>query len=164
MAQVLSEPFLLLTVGLMAISLVVMLVIPIFPGQFVIWLAALVYGLVAGWERLGWPVFVVITGAMIVAAVIDFFLGALGARAGGASVWGIAGGLALGLVGLVFVNALGAIVGVVLGLLAIEWYRQQDLSRAWKASRGYLAGLLGSVVIRFVIALIMVAVFLWKVL
>lgn len=163
MSEILADPPLLITLVVMGISLVLMVVIPIVPGQFIVWLAAVIYALVAGWETLGWPVFWALTTMMLIAAAVDFVLGALGARAGGASLWGLAGGFALGLVGLIFVNALGAVAGMLLGLLAVEWYRRKDFAQAWRASKGYLAGLLASVIFRFILAVLMVLLFLWKV-
>ncbi|MFQ5610772.1 MAG: DUF456 domain-containing protein [Anaerolineae bacterium] len=164
MDQILNDPLLLVTLIVMAISLFLTLILPILPGQFLVWLAAVGYGLAAGWEKLGWPTFFVLTGAVILAAIVDAVLGILGARLGGASAWGIVAGLLLGLVGLIVFNAFGAVVGAVAGLMAVEWYRHQEFERAWKASLGYLAGLVASVVVRFVIALLMVIIFLWRVL
>ena len=43
------------------------LVIPIFPGNVVMWLAALIYGLVFGFGRLGGVMFAIITLLMLVA-------------------------------------------------------------------------------------------------
>jgi len=69
-----------LDTSITAITLIIMLiglfglVIPIFPGIFVIWLAALGYGAVTGFSTLGVVLFVLITLLMVIGIVIDNFL------------------------------------------------------------------------------------------
>ena len=61
------------------------LIVPIFPGTVVIWLATLGYGVISGFGRLGMVLFVIITILMLAGTLADnVFLGA-GARKGGAS-------------------------------------------------------------------------------
>lgn len=52
MSHLLSDPLLIGTFVIMGLSVVAMLAVPILPGQFIIWLVALVYGLIAGWPVL----------------------------------------------------------------------------------------------------------------
>src|SRR3990172_6492428 len=73
-----------LTLLFMLIGLVG-LVIPIFPGILVIWLAALGYGVVTGFTTLGTILFVLITLLMLFGVTIDNILMGAGARQGGAS-------------------------------------------------------------------------------
>lgn len=143
----------------MGISLVLMVVIPVLPGQFIIWLAALAYGLLAGWDALGWPVFLVLTVAMLVAAAIDLVAGWVGAKKGGAGNRAIVAGFVAGLVGLVVFNAFGALLGIFGGIVAVEYRRDKDWRRSLRAGGGYLLGLLVSLVARFFIALGMVGLF-----
>ena len=75
------------------------LVIPIFPGGVVIWLAALVYGLIFGFGDTGGWIFVVITILMIVSAGADNVLMGARARVAGASWRGILIGLSAGIIG-----------------------------------------------------------------
>ena len=63
------------------------MVIPIFPGGVVIWLAALVYGLLFGISGWGWVFFIIITLLMIAGIVSDDLLMATSARKHGAT-WG----------------------------------------------------------------------------
>src|SRR4030066_1749655 len=55
------------------------LIVPIFPGITIIWLAALGYGVVTGFTTLGWVLFAALTILFIVGVVIDNVL--MGARA-----------------------------------------------------------------------------------
>jgi len=148
-----------MTLLVMIVSLGLMLIIPVLPGQFIIWLAALVYGVMGGWESMGGGVFALLTVGMIAAAAIDFVAGWVGAQRGGASRKAIIIGLGVGLVGLIVFNAFGALVGVMLGLVGYEYSVDRDLRRAMKAGGGYLLGLLVSLIVRFLIAVGMVFAF-----
>jgi len=148
-----------MTLLVMAVSLGLMLVIPVLPGQFIIWLAALIYGLLAGWDTMGWPVFLLLTVGMVAAAAIDFAAGWLGAKKGGATTKAIIVGLAAGLVGLIVFNAFGALIGVLGGIVGYEYSRDKDFQRALRAGGGYLLGLLVSLIARFLIAVGMVVLF-----
>jgi uncharacterized protein YqgC (DUF456 family) len=119
----------------------------------------LVYGVVVGWERLGWPVFLLLTILTLGAMIVDQIAGWWGAKRGGASFKGIVAGAVVGLVGLIFLNAIGAILGFVLGLMGYEYYQQRDWAEAWRAARGYLLGQLVSLVVRLGIAVAMIAIF-----
>lgn len=157
-------PLLAATLIAMGVSLILMILIPVLPGQFLIWLAALVYGILSGWEDLGGSTFFWLTLLMIVAAIIDFIAGWIGARKGGASWPGIAIGLGLGFLGLIIFNAIGAIAGVLIGIVGYEYYiRDEEWRDAWRAGMGYLGGLLVSLAIRFVISIGMVIIFFTKV-
>lgn len=146
----------------MGVSLILMVVIPVLPGQFLIWLAALIYGLLTGWETLSGGAFFVLTALMVLAAGIDLVAGWMGAKRGGASWPAIAVGLVLGLGGLIIFNAIGAIIGVLLGITGYEYYQNRDWPQSWRAGVGYLGGLLVSLAIRFVISLVMVGIFIWQ--
>jgi uncharacterized protein YqgC (DUF456 family) len=76
-----------------------LLIIPIFPGITVIWLAALLYGIVTGFDTLGIVMFVLITLGMIAGISADNVLMGAGARRGGASWLTIGVALVAGIVG-----------------------------------------------------------------
>lgn len=78
-----------LQTAIFAITLVVMLVglfglmVPVFPGMLVIWLAALGFGIVVGFNTLGIWMFALITGLAVAGSVLDNVFMAAGARQGG---------------------------------------------------------------------------------
>lgn len=164
MEQLLSDPFLTGAFVIMGLSLMAMLAIPILPGQVIIWLTALVYGLIAGWSVLGWGTFIALTILMVVAGLTDEVARWVGAKGGGASWTAIVAGFILGAVGMLLLELPGAILGAVIGIAYVEYRRNKDWKSSLKAAGGYVAGWLGSLVIRFGIAVVMVIIFVFRVL
>jgi uncharacterized protein YqgC (DUF456 family) len=154
----------------LVVTLVVMLigligiVLPVIPGTIVIFLAALVYGLIDGFRAVGWPTLVALGLLTIVATTADLWAGSLGAKAGGASGWSVLLGLIGGLVGLVLFSLPGALAGAVLVVLVVETIRVRNWKRALKAGGGWLLGWVLSTVVQLGIGLTMVTVFAWQVL
>ncbi len=69
-----------LTLTFMLIGLVG-LIIPVFPGLVVIWLAALIYGIAAGFSTKGWIIFILISLLALVGGIMDnIFMGAKARR------------------------------------------------------------------------------------
>jgi uncharacterized protein YqgC (DUF456 family) len=164
MSHILSDPFLTGAFIVMGLSLIAMLAVPILPGQFIIWLAALIYGLIAGWPVLGWGTFIILTVLMLIAGLTDEVARWVGARGGGASWTAIAAGFILGAIGMILFEFVGAILGAVVGIAYVEYRKNKDWNRSLKAAGGYVAGWLGSLVIRFGIAVLMVIIFAIRVL
>src|SRR6185369_4906864 len=111
--------FTIMVVGLAGV------VIPVLPDVWLIWLAALGYGLLAGFS--GWVggiAMVLITLLTVVGVVLDLTLGHAAARRGGASWQAIAASILLGLAGLWFFPPFGSLVGALLGLFLVEYYRR----------------------------------------
>jgi uncharacterized protein YqgC (DUF456 family) len=135
------------TLYAMVLGLIFTLIPPI-PGTFVIWGAALVYGLAMGWEQLGWITFGLMTFLMLVGFGVDLLAGHLGARMGGASCLAVAVGSLLGfalgilasLVGTPLLGCLAGIGGMFGGILLVEWRRSQNWQVALTALQGYIAG------------------------
>lgn len=118
----------------------VVLVIPIFPGLVVMWLAALVYGLIAGWEPLGIVLFVIITILMIVGSLIDNLMMGAGARKSGASWLTIGVALGAGILGTLILPPFGGLIAAPLSVLLLEYRRIGDWEKAWASLRGLIAG------------------------
>jgi uncharacterized protein YqgC (DUF456 family) len=159
------------------ISLFVMMVglimtaVPPLPGTLIIWLAAGFYGLALGWEKLGWLTFSLLTVLMIVGMVVDIVAGHFGAKLGGASCLAITIGAILGfLLGIVFsligtpiLGCLAGLIGMVLGVLWIEWRRNNDWQRAVNATKGYVVGTAAGIIAKVTSGVLMFGVFLIRV-
>jgi len=157
-----------LNISIFALTQIIMLVglfglvIPVFPGTVVIWLAALGYGAVSGFGTLGVILFVIITLLMLAGTVIDnVFMGA-GARKGGASWLSIGVALLAGAAGTLLLPPFGGLIAAPLAVLLLEAYRNKSMEKGWKALRGLATGWGLSFIVRFAIGLLMMALWwLW---
>jgi uncharacterized protein YqgC (DUF456 family) len=157
-----------LNIIVLAVTLFAMLigligiVLPLVPGTIVIFVAALIYALIEGFQAVGWPTLIVLGLLTFIATTADIWASSVGAKMGGASGWSVVVGLVGGLVGFVVLNLPGAIIGAVLGVLLIEIVRVGDLRQAFKAGGGWVLGWILATVVQLVIGLIMVAIFTWQ--
>lgn len=136
------------------------LVIPIFPGIVVIWLAVLAYGLVTGFTTLGWILFVLISILLIVGVTIDNILMNAKAHKEGAAWSSLILGMLAGILGTIFLPPLGGIIAAPLVILLSETIRQHDVKKALRTLRGLLIGWGMSFVARFFIGVVMIGLWL----
>jgi len=162
MEEPLSTLVLILALLLMVVG-VVGTVLPVIPGTILIFLAALVYAVLEGFQAVGWPTLVILGLLTLVATTADLWATSVGAKVGGASGWSVLAGLLGGLVGLVVLSLPGAIFGAILGVLLVEIVRVGDWKQALKAGSGWAIGWVLSTVLQLGIALVMVAIFVWQV-
>ena len=157
-----DDPWLIVALVLMFIGLLGV-ILPLVPGIVLVYLAVLLYAFIEGFARIGPITLAVLTVLAVVGVTADLWVSGLGAKVGGASVWALLGGLVLGLVGLIFFSLPGAVVGSVAGVVAVEMWRVRDWRKVLKSGGGWLIGWLLSTVVQLSIALIMIAIFLWRV-
>lgn len=161
----------LLDIGLFGLTQLFMLVglfglvVPVFPGIVVMWLAALGYGLLGGWSTLGIVIFVFLTLLMILGTTVDNLLMGVGARRGGASWLSIGLALLFGIVGTLLWPPIGGIIAAPLSVLLLEYLHRGNWSEAWGAFRGLATGWGLSFVVRFGIGVVMMLLWwlwVWK--
>lgn len=135
-------------------------ILPILPGLVMIWAAALVYGLVMGFEGEGIALFALITVLMLIGSVVDNVLMGGSARRSGAS-WVAVGVALLGaLVGSLLWPPLGGLLLALVGIFAVEYLRLRDWRKALDSTRGLAVGCGWAVVVRALIALLMIGLWL----
>jgi uncharacterized protein YqgC (DUF456 family) len=161
----------LLDIGLFGLTQLFMLVglfglvVPVFPGIVVMWLAALGYGLLGGWSTLGIVIFVFLTLLMILGTTVDNLLMGVGARRGGASWLSIGLALLFGIAGTLLWPPIGGIIAAPLSVLLLEYLHRRNWSEAWSAFRGLATGWGLSFVVRFGIGVVMMLLWwlwVWK--
>jgi uncharacterized protein YqgC (DUF456 family) len=128
------------------------LLVPFFPGIEVIWITALVYGLLTKFGTLGGWMFALITLIGLFAMVIDNILMVTLARHEGAAWKSLLLGFLGGLVGMVFLPPWGGLIGAPLAVFLFEYLRLKDWKKAWAALRGLAVGWLASLLVRFMLA------------
>lgn len=148
-----------LTLLIMLMGLV-LLIIPIFPGITVIWLAALLYGIVTGFDTLAIVMLVLITLGMIAGISADNVLMGAGARRGGASWLTIGVALVAGIVGTILFPPIGGFIAIPIAIFLLELARIREWRGAWRATRGLALGLGLSFLVRFGIGLLMIGAWL----
>ena len=182
-----NEPILWITLVVMLVGLAGS-VLPALPGVPLIFISALVYAYLTGFEYVGAGVLVLLGLFAALAFVADLVATSYGARRFGASNWGTAGGAIGGLVG-ALVGALflgvgavfGLLIGSVGGVFLGEYLRRRrrlspddeveqprvrpvrggdDWRRTSRAAGGVLVGYLAGAVAQGVLGLLSVAIFL----
>jgi hypothetical protein len=155
--------------ALQTITLLVMglgllgVLLPLIPGPLLIWLAALAYALIRGITWRSGIILAVLTILMLAGSTTDWWVSSAGARREGASGCAVMAAAVAGVAGFVFFNLLGAILLPMLTVLVVELLRLRDLRHAARAGRGYLVGWLLSTGIELVVALAMIAIWLWQI-
>ena len=137
------------------------LIVPVFPGLIVIWLLALLYGIVAGFGTLGTVLFVIITVLAIVGEASDNLLMSRKARQEGARWLSIAVAFVAGIVGSIVFSPLGGIAAALGGLFLAEYIPSKDHQKALAVVKGMAIGWGWSFVLQLGIGLLMIA--LWAI-
>lgn len=135
------------------------LIIPIFPGNVVMWLAALIYGLVFGFGRLGGVIFAIITLLMLVAVSADNLLMGAKAREKGAAWKSIILALIAGIIGTIVFPPIGGLIAAPLVLYLVELQRLGDAEKAKTVVKALLIGWGLASIVRFGLGVVMFA--LW---
>lgn len=144
-----------LTLLIMLFSLVG-LIIPVFPGTLIIWVMALIYGIVSGFGPVGAIIFGVMSVLALVAAAADnFFMGAK-ARESGASWRSIFLALGGGIVFTFVFPPVGGLVAAPLLLYLSERSRHGSGQEAMKTVRALMIGWGWAFAARFGLGLVMV--------
>jgi len=150
----------LLVLGTMTIGLIG-LVIPIFPGLLVIWLAAVGYGFITGFATPGWIFFAIITIFFAAGSVLDNVVMGRQAYKDGASLVSIILAMVFGVLGNLIVPVIGGFIGALLVLFLVEWFRRKNWREAITATRGWAVGCGWAVMVRFLFGLLMIG--LWMI-
>ena len=119
--------------------------VPVIPATLIIWLAALLYAVMTGFQALTWGYLIGLGVLAGVAFLIDNIAAAWGARKFGGSSAAGWGALAGGLVGL-FLGPLGFLFGPILGAVLAEMLiSKKEPLEALRSGVGTLVGMLGGI-------------------
>ena len=147
------------------IALVLMLVgtvgaiVPVLPGPPIVWLGALYYAWQTNFVEIGYGTLLILGVLAIVGGTSELWLGYLGARSAGASGWATLASLVGGIIGLIVLNVVGLVVGSLVGIALVEYRRHGEWRQVARASGGYVAGWLLSMLVQVAICIAMIALF-----
>lgn len=155
-----------LTLFFMLVGLVGM-VVPIFPGLTVMWLATLIYALIRtssptlGMHWFEWVLFALITLLMIAGNIIDNVI--IARRVRDLKVpWGsIVIGYLAGVIGSLFFTPLIGIIAAPAGLFGAEYVRLRNHRSAFASTRAWMTGWGITLGVRFAIGVVMIG--LWMI-
>lgn len=114
--------------------------LPLVPGLPVVWAAALVYGLMAGFGTTAAVAFTVITLLAIGGIAAGLVLPHKRVAAGGAPRSSVLAGVAGAIVGFFIIPVIGLLIGGVVGIWLAEYARTSDGSIAWKRTKDMVVG------------------------
>lgn len=132
-------------------------VIPLLPGLALIWMTAIVHGLIVGFDALGIVVVVVLTALLAISVIKSVLVPKRMAAGSGASGWAQLGGLVGAIIGFFVIPLVGVLVGAVIGVLLAEVVVKGDWGDAWSATKGTAKGLGVSAVIDLGLGMVMIA-------
>ncbi|QXM05626.1 DUF456 domain-containing protein [Crassaminicella indica] len=138
--------------------------IPGIPGNGLIFLSTLGYGMFTRFEKISvsWIIFFAVL--TILAFIFDYVSSMLGAKKFGATKPGIIGGILGGFIGFLMLNILGLLIGQFLGTCIGEWSYGKELKDSMKSGVGTIVGYILGVVVNTTIGLTIIGIFLIKVL
>jgi len=155
----------ILTLSIMLIGMIGV-IIPMLPGVPVIFAAALIYGIITGFETISGDILIIFGLMTVVSLVLDWVATALGVKKMGGSYLGMLGsfiGMILGLL-LPGVGIIGFIIGAFVGAFVFEILIGKKTNEALRAGFGSFIGFLLGGVLKFVIGAAMIGVFVYQVL
>lgn len=134
--------------------------IPLLPDTVLIFAGAVLFYLLHGQENgIGILTIVALGALMGLTLLLDFVSGAVGAKWFGATRWGALGGIIGAVVGMFF-GLVGIIVGPLVGVMLGELLGGKGILPAGRSTWGTLVGTTAGMIVKFVVALVMIAWFL----
>ena len=133
----------------------------VIPGLSVIWLAALAYGLLTGFDLTSTVLFLIITLLMAFGNIVDQLLMGAKAKQSGASWKSVILSMLAAFIGSLVFPPFGGIIAALAVLFVFEYLRLRDLRKASDSTGQMAIGCATAAAARFFIGLVMIA--LWVV-
>jgi hypothetical protein len=154
--------------ALVAIALAVVgvvgVVVPLLPGALLSVAGALLYWWSTGYTDPSLPVLAALVFVGVLTVILDYFGGAIAARAGGASSLTTGAAVVVGLVLLVVTGPVGFLLGIAATVFAVEFYRNEDAEASVRVALYATVGVLASTVVQVLLTSAMLVVLVLAVL
>lgn len=145
--------------GLFLLPGLAMVFIPLFPAFWYLISVALVFGIVDGFIHLTASNLFILVGLFLASVIVDWSVGLLGAKLGGAGWRSLFYGAIGGVIGFLLFPLLGAFAGLFIGVLLSELLRTREATLSLRAAGGAVIGSLTGVAINACLALAFVILF-----
>jgi uncharacterized protein YqgC (DUF456 family) len=139
------EPLGWVALGLLVLA-VAGAVLPLLPGALLSFAGIVLYWFSTGYTEPSTSVVVVLSVVALGTAAVDYFGGALAAKAGGASTLSTILASVVGVVLLFLTGPVGLILGVAGTVFAAEYWRNRDATKSAQATLYAVVGILASTV------------------
>ena len=136
-------------IGAVMLAGLLSLMIPILPGLWIMWISALVYGLITGFDTAGIIIMVVITLLTVTGGFMDNLFMAGSSKRAGASWKSILAALLGALIGSFFWPPFGGLILAMVAIFLVELLRLNDWRQALQSTRSLAVGCGWGVVARF---------------
>lgn len=141
------------------------------PGNTLIAISGLFYGLIDKFQVFSFSYLLLIFAVVLGVELLEFLLISFTSKRYGASKWGLGGGIILGIIGAIsgafvtpIVGALvGSVIGVIFGTFIVEFYRSSDLRKSLKATVGVLIGKLAGLSVKTIGAVTVAVMLAYKI-
>ena len=143
---------LLIVVGMIGI------VVPVLPGLLLTLLAVLVWAVSTGGTT-AWVVFALAALAYAVGLIAQFLIPGRRLKSQGVGTGTLLAAVVAAVVGFFVIPVIGAVVGFVLGIFAVETSRTRDREQAWIRTKAALRAILHSMGIELVTAFVIAVLF-----
>jgi len=137
--------------------------IPVLPGNWLVFLGVFLYGLYDHFQVVTWPFVGVVLVLTLLATVLDYLAGLVGARRVKASRSGEVGAVVGGIVGIFVFGPLGVVLGPFLGAITGEVAAGRSSREAFRVGFGAVVGVMGGVLIKVLIAGAVIVMFILRV-
>lgn len=132
----------------------------VFPSLAFMFIVTFIYALINHFQHISALELGILAAIAILAEVIDYLSGFIGAKIGGAKFKSLLFGLIGLIIGLIIYPPFGGIFGLFLGILLAELIFNKNLFHALKAGFGSVLGTLVGTVIKIILAIIYLICFL----
>lgn len=151
--------------GLVMVLGLLGLIVPIFPGLVIIWLAALAFALIkiSAMTTLSWFLFGIITILAVVGSLADNVLMGAKALEHGASKRSIFLTLLIAIGVSLFLSPIGGLLSAPLSLYLLEKNNGHTQEEAWAITRGLMTGWGWAFVVRFGLGIVMIVLWLFTI-
>jgi hypothetical protein len=139
-------------------------IIPFLPGEPLIFLGSIVYGLGFGFDRIGRSIYVALAVLTAFSLAVSYIATAVGAKKFGASKFGLIGAIVGAAVGFLVGNIAGLLVGPFLGAFIGELLRAGKAEKSLKAGFGAVVGFFAGALTRILISLVMTGLIIYGIL
>jgi len=136
-------------------------IIPMLPGIALIFSGYAIWGIASGWKDYSTTTLLVMGLITLFSYALDYYAGAIGAKKFGASRGGVWGSIIGAIIGFLFFNLPGLILGPFIGAIAGELLVGRSHSEAFRAGWGAFMGFLAGSLMRVTIGVVMSLLFFY---